>query len=146
MKLFHQAKTDTIVIVGCGLLGSALAEGFAEKGSRVVLVDCDRSAFDSLPDSRDIDFVEGDGTNEEILGVAQVPGCDAFFAVTGDDNTNLMAAQIAKTCFGVKKVLARVDDPSKAAVCSRAEITVLSSPLLLCREFQKALEKGEASA
>ncbi|NLJ31530.1 MAG: TrkA family potassium uptake protein [Clostridiales bacterium] len=146
MKLFHQTKTEHIIIVGCGLLGSALAAGFAETNSHVTLIDRNRNAFAALPDNFTEDILAGDGTDEEILKQAQVQSCDIFFAVTGDDNTNLMAAQVAKTCFGVKKVFARVDDASKAPAYGPAGITAVSSPLLLCREFRKALGEEEASA
>lgn len=146
MKLFHQTRTKNAIIVGCGLLGCALADGLAEKSCQITLIDRDRNAFAVLPDDWRKDVLEGDGTDCEILKQAQVQDCDIFFAVTGDDNVNLMAAQIAKAYFGVREVFARVDDPSKKSAYDWTGITAFSSPLLLCREFQKKMERDETTA
>jgi trk system potassium uptake protein TrkA len=141
MKLFHHEKAKTVIIVGCGALGTALAEALSQKNNFITLIDCSKNALEALPEHCYDDCVEGNGADTGILRQAQIHACDQFYAVTGDDNTNLMAAQIAKTCFGVRQVFVRVDDCTKESVYSGMGMVILSAPLLLCREFLKTAEE-----
>ena len=104
-----------VVIVGCGRTGAFLAELLDQGGDTVSIVDIERSAFKRLP----VDFkgtpVLGNGTDMDILRQAGVDKANAFLSLTEGDNRNLMAAQIAKKIFGVGQVIAKVNDPIRAA-------------------------------
>jgi len=104
-----------VVIVGCGRTGAFLAELLDQGGDTVSIVDIERSAFSRLPSNFKGTPVLGSGTDMDILRQAGIESATAFLALTQGDNRNLMAAQIAKKIFGVGQVLAKVNDPIRAA-------------------------------
>jgi trk system potassium uptake protein TrkA len=104
-----------VVIVGSGRTGAFLASLLDHDGNVVSIVDLDRAAFKRLPSDFKGTPVLGDGTDMDVLRQAGVEKADAFIALTQGDNRNLMAAQIAKKVFGVGQVLAKVNDPIRAA-------------------------------
>ncbi len=104
-----------VVIVGCGRTGAFLAELLDQAGDTVSIVDVERSAFKRLPTNFKGTPVLGDGTDMDILRQAGIESATAFVSLTQGDNRNLMAAQIAKKIFGVGQVLAKVNDPIRAA-------------------------------
>lgn len=104
-----------VVIVGCGRTGAFLAELLDQGGDTVSIVDIERSAFKRLPADFKGTPVLGNGTDMDILRQAGVDKANAFLSLTEGDNRNLMAAQIAKKIFGVGQVIAKVNDPIRAA-------------------------------
>ena len=146
MKFFRSDRRRSVIIVGCGLLGAALAGALDGQGDGVTVIDRDREAFRNLPDKCQAFTEEGDGTDLEVLKAAGIETSDVVIAATGDDNSNIMTAQIARHRFAVGTVLARIDDASKGAVVRDDGIGAVSSPLLLCRELCSSLVKNEESA
>ncbi|HKW77707.1 MAG TPA: TrkA family potassium uptake protein [Candidatus Limnocylindria bacterium] len=103
-----------IVIVGCGRVGGFLAGLLDEDGHDVTIIDLDRGAFVHLtPDFKGTTLL-GNGTDLDVLRQAGIDKADAFFTLTQGDNRNLMGAQVAKHIFGVKQVIAKVNDPIRA--------------------------------
>lgn len=102
-----------IVIVGCGRLGSELATKLSEEGHDVAVVDRNPDNFGQLGDEFNGATIAGVGFDMAVLKSAGVEHADGFAAVTESDNTNIMAAQVAKTIFNVPMVIARVFDPEK---------------------------------
>ncbi len=100
-----------VVIVGCGRLGSLLANRLSHLGSSVVVIDRDEAAFDELSSGFSGFRVIGDAAELEVLRQAKIDKADCLLAATPHDNLNLMVAQAARTVFGVPKVLARLFDP-----------------------------------
>ncbi len=103
------------VIVGCGRVGSVLADTFDKAGHEVIVIDTSTSAFDRLPGSFRGAAIRGDGTDEDTLRRAGAEGADLFMAMTEGDNRNVMAAQLATEALGAKQVIAKVNDPVRAA-------------------------------
>jgi len=100
-----------IVILGCGRVGSTLATMLDQSGHEVSIIDYSSEAFQRLsPDFRG-ETIPGNGVDEEVLIRAGIKEADAFAAVTNGDNRNIMASQIAKEIFKVKKVMCRIYDP-----------------------------------
>jgi trk system potassium uptake protein TrkA len=100
-----------IVILGCGRVGSTLATMLDQAGHEVSIIDFSSEAFQRLsPDFRG-ETIAGNGVDEEVLIRAGIREADAFVAVTNGDNRNIMASQIAKENFNVKKVMCRIYDP-----------------------------------
>lgn len=100
-----------IVILGCGRVGSTLAAMMDKAGHKVSIIDYSSDAFQRLsPGFRGETFV-GNGVDEEVLVRAGIKDADAFAAVTNGDNRNIMASQIAKEIFKIKKVVCRIYDP-----------------------------------
>ncbi len=103
-----------IVIVGCGRVGAFLAGQLDKSGHAVTIVDLDRGSFTHLPQAFRGTTLLGNGTDMDILRQAGIEKADALFTLTQGDNRNLMAAQVAKQIFGVKQVIAKVNDPVRA--------------------------------
>lgn len=100
-----------VVILGCGRLGSRLAEQLAEAGHRIVILDWDQDAFKKMSPNFKGECLTGSGFLEENMQRAFEEKTDAFVAVTDKDNVNIMLAQWAKNKFKVPRVIARIYDP-----------------------------------
>lgn len=100
-----------IVILGCGRVGSTLATMMEDKGYEVSIIDTSSEAFQRLPPDFRGETIVGNGVDEDVLTKAGILEADAFAAVTNGDNRNIMASQIAKELFNVKKVVCRIYDP-----------------------------------
>src|SRR5579859_3644904 len=99
--------------MGCGRVGSMLATMLSEEGHDVRVIDQNSESLQRLgPDFRG-QTVVGTAIDEDVLKHAGIEQADAFAAVTQDDNSNIMAAQVAKEIFGVKKVICRIYDPAR---------------------------------
>ncbi|MEA4883958.1 MAG: TrkA family potassium uptake protein [Clostridia bacterium] len=105
-----------VLIVGCGRVGATLATSLADDGHDVVVVDRDPEAFANLGATFNGMTVTGAGIDQDVLKEAGIDGTDAFAAVTASDSSNLMAAQVAQRMFGVKRVVARINEPRNEAM------------------------------
>ena len=90
-----------IIVVGCGRVGSKLANLFADNGFNVTVIDKDAKAFTALGSGFNGRFVEGIGYDEQVLAEAGVDHSDVVAAVTSSDNANLMVVEVARKLFGV---------------------------------------------
>lgn len=120
-----------IVIIGCGRVGAFLAGLLDGDGHAVTVVDLERSAFEHLPQSYKGNTLLGNGTDLDILRQAGVETAEALLALTQGDNRNLMAAQVAKEIFGVRRVIAKVNDPIRAHLYRSQGITTISRTTIL---------------
>jgi trk system potassium uptake protein len=116
-----------IVIVGCGRVGSTLAENLDADGHEVIVFDIKTAAFDRLPETFKGTAIRGDGTDVDVLRRSGAQGADIFLSLTEGDNRNVMAAQVATESLGVAQVIAKINDPVRAA--AYAELGVVT----LCR-------------
>jgi trk system potassium uptake protein TrkA len=105
-----------IIIVGCGRLGSYLANNLSGSGHSVVVIDKEETAFDSLSSAYSGFRITGDATEFDVLKQVKMDKADLVIATTQEDNLNLMIAQIAKNLFNVPKVMARVLDPNREKI------------------------------
>jgi len=128
-----------VTIVGCGRTGAFLAELLDRSGDTVSIVDVDRAGFKRLPADFKGTPVLGDGTDMDILRQAGIEKADAFVALTQGDNRNLMAAQIAKKIFGVQQVVAKVNDPIRAATYRGEGLYTFSRTTILGTLLQAVL-------
>ena len=100
-----------IVILGCGRVGALLATLLDRDGHTVSVIDQSNASFQRLPDEFQGSEFIGNGVDEEVLLRAGIKEADAFIAVTNGDNRNIMASQMAREIFKVKKVVCRIYDP-----------------------------------
>jgi trk system potassium uptake protein TrkA len=114
-----------IVIVGCGRVGSTLAENLDADGNDVIIFDIKTAAFDRLPETFKGVAIRGDGTDAEVLKRGGAQGADIFLSLTEGDNRNIMAAQVATESFGVPQVIAKINDPVRAAAYSELGVVTL---------------------
>lgn len=120
-----------VIIVGCGRVGSELAKILSKEGHDVVIIDKNQNAFLRLGETFNGVTICGNGFGLEILKSSGIEKADAFCALTNGDNTNLMAAQVAKKIFGVPRVIARVYDPQRAAVFQSFGLDIISGTVLI---------------
>lgn len=99
-----------LVVLGCGKLGSMLANLLSREKHNIVVIDKDSAAFQLLDSAFNGITILGNGIDVDVQRKAGVDGADAFVAVSGNDATNLMAAQVARRVYHVPKVVARVSD------------------------------------
>lgn len=135
-----------IVIVGCGRLGSILADQLSRLGRNVVVVDREEAAFKNLSVEFSGFQVAGDAAELAVLRRAGIEKADCLLAATRHDNVNLMVAQVARTVFGVSKVIARVFDPSREEVYRQFGIETICPTTLSADTFLAALGQGPPGA
>lgn len=104
-----------VIILGSGRQGARLAQLLEAEKYEVVVIDKNPSAFNRLENFHG-KLVLGSGIDEDIMVRAGIKDAYAFAAVTNGDNTNLMAAQIAKVIYKVPKVVCRVYDPRRSGI------------------------------
>ena len=120
-----------IIIIGCGRVGSELAKILSDDLHDVVIIDKQQSAFRRLGDKFNGLTLCGNGCNSQMLKTAGIDKCDILCALTNGDNTNLMAAQLAKDIFKVKRVFARVYDPQRAQIYRSFGLEIISGTMLI---------------
>jgi trk system potassium uptake protein TrkA len=113
------------VIVGCGRVGSVLADSFDRAGHKVIVLDTSTTAFDRLPGTFKGDAIRGDGTDEDTLRRAGAESADLFMAMTEGDNRNVMSAQLAIEALAAKQVIAKINDPLRASAYAELGIATL---------------------
>ncbi|MGN0468936.1 MAG: potassium channel family protein [Acutalibacteraceae bacterium] len=96
-----------VIVVGAGHLGYYLARELIENDYKVTLIDIDRKRCEQIANSLDIKVFCGDGSRVETLAAASTGKCDVFIAVTNCDEDNLVACEIAKKQFKVKRTIAK---------------------------------------
>lgn len=100
------------IVVGGGKVGANVTRSLVERDQEVVIIESKVSRADSLESEFGHRVIHGDGTELyvlELAGVTRPP--DIVVAVTGDDEDNLVIAQLARERYAVPKVIARVNDP-----------------------------------
>lgn len=101
------------LIVGCGRVGSTLAKLLDADSNEVIVVDENPSAFKRLGQKFKGHVVVGTGIDYDVLKRAGAQTAEGFIAVTNGDNRNVMAALIAQRMFNIRKVVARIYDPTR---------------------------------
>lgn len=107
-----------IIVVGSGKVGSRFAQLINKEGHDVVVIDNEKENLKRLDSNFGGIIVQGIPIDQEVLKRAGVEIADALIAVTNDDNLNIMVCQIAKIMFGVKRSVARIYSPERAAIYS----------------------------
>ncbi len=119
-----------IVIMGCGRVGAALAKMLDADGHDVTVLDIRPDAFKRLPvDFKGVKHV-GNGIDQDVLARVGLADADAFVAVTQGDNRNVMATQMAKHLFGVRRTLCRIYDPIREEIYGDLGLETISPTLI----------------
>jgi trk system potassium uptake protein TrkA len=134
-----------IVIMGCGRVGASLAHNLVRLEHSVAIIDQDPLAFRRLGENFSARQVKGVGFDRETLIAAGIEQADAFAAVSSGDNSNIIAARVARETFSVQKVVARIYDPKRAEVYERLGIPTVATVPWTSSRLQKIV-LGEATA
>jgi trk system potassium uptake protein TrkA len=129
-----------IVIMGCGRVGSTLAHSLEARGHSVAIIDQNAEAFRRLGPDFAGQTVPGVGFDKDTLTQAGIDRADAFAAVSSGDNSNIIAARVARETFGVGKVVARIYDPGRADVYERLGIPTVATVRWTADRMLRALD------
>ncbi len=116
-----------ICIIGGGKVGYYLAKTLLEHGHEPTVIELNAQLCSHIADSLDLHVICGDGTFVEVLESAELSECGALVAVTGQDENNLVACQLAKQVFGVKRTVARVNNPKNSAIVKQLGVDIAVS-------------------
>ncbi|MCI9272545.1 MAG: TrkA family potassium uptake protein [Clostridiales bacterium] len=130
-----------IVIVGGGKLGYHLARNMLDRDYTVILIERDKLRCLHIANELDAEVINGDGTEIEVLARAGAGRADYFIAVTGNDQDNLVASQLAKKKFLVNKVIARANNPRNLEALRRLGAdNAVSSTEIITRMIEQQVE------
>ena len=113
--------------MGCGRVGSTLARSLEDRDHTVAVIDSNPDAFRRLGPSFNGTKVTGIGFDQDVLDRAGIEKADAFAAVSSGDNSNIIAARVARETFGIQQVVARIYDPGRAEVYQRLGIETVAT-------------------
>jgi len=131
-----------VIVVGCGRVGSQLATLLSVEGHNVVVIDRDTDAFKRLGTAFNGVTIKGLGFDEDVLEEAGTRAADAFAAVTNLDNTNLMAAEVARKLFEVPHVVARLYNPVRERTYQQLGLDYVCGTTLVAETLLDKLRSG----
>ncbi|MDD5495839.1 MAG: NAD-binding protein [Candidatus Omnitrophica bacterium] len=113
-----------IVIAGAGRVGFHLAQKLIQDKNAVAVIEKDKERCEGMSQNLDALVINGDSCEPKILEDAQVEKADVVAAVTANDEDNLIICQLAKEVFGVKRTVARVNNPRNEHIFSELGVDV----------------------
>ena len=133
-----------VAIAGAGAMGRSIARELLENGNEVLLIDQKPSAIkvDSVPRA---EWLLADACEISSLDDAALDRCNVVVAATGDDKVNLVVSLLAKTEYGVPRVVARVNHPGNEWLYNESwgvDVAV-STPRLLSALVEEAVSVGD---
>ena len=133
-----------VAIAGAGKVGRAIARELLSNGPEVLLIDREpaKAEPDVVPGAR---VLLGDTCEIAVLDEADLPTCQVLIAATGDDKVNLVVSLLAKTEYGVPRVVARVNHPKNEWMFDEAwgvDVAV-STPRMLSALVEEAVSVGD---
>ncbi|KUO42710.1 MAG: hypothetical protein APU95_01445 [Hadesarchaea archaeon YNP_N21] len=121
-------KANYVIIAGGGRVGSHIAKILEPTGRDIVVIEKDPQVCEKLSSELNALIICGDASDKKTLEEAKIQMADVFAAVTGNDNENIVACELAKRAYKVPLVLARVDDVERAKMLSGMGIDLIVSP------------------
>jgi trk system potassium uptake protein TrkA len=133
-----------IAIAGAGNVGRSIARELLENGHHVLLIDRDPKALkiESVPSA---EWLMADVCEISSLDNAKLDTCQVLIAATGDDKVNLVASLLAKTEYGVPRVVARVNHPKNEWMFDSSwgvDVSV-STPRIISAIVEEAVSVGD---
>jgi len=132
-----------IVISGGGKVGSFLAWQLSERKHTVCVIEKDEGRCEKLATSTRAMVINGDACDYRYQEEARVDRAAVFAAVTGDDDDNLVACQLAKTSFDVPRVVARVNNPKNERIFNLMGIDAISSTTIIGHLIEEETTVGD---
>lgn len=115
-----------VIVMGCGRMGEKVACMLSSDGHEVAVIDADPKLLAHLGSGFTGRKVQGIGFDRKVLEQAGIETADAFAATSSSDNTNIVAARIARDIFHVPRVVTRLYDPRRAEIYRRLGLVTLS--------------------
>ena len=129
-----------IIIVGGGKVGYYLAKQLVEDGNEVLVIEKEVAKCQEIADDLGDIVLRGDGCEGVTLEAAGTGRANLFIAVTGDDEDNLVACQVAKNKFNVRRTVALINNPKNEVIFRKLGIdTTVSSTTLVLANIEQEL-------
>jgi trk system potassium uptake protein TrkA len=132
-----------VVIVGGGRIGRYIARDMVDKGHEVTVLEKIASRCEQLVVETDVLVIEGDACDVRYLEQAHTDRADVFVATTHEDDDNLVACQLAKIEFGVRRAISRVNTPKNVEIFDTLGIEPVSSTRLISELLENEFSVGE---
>lgn len=132
-----------VIIVGCGKLGSGLAQNLVKKGHKVTVIDSDPEAFELLGKDYNGETIVGIGFDKGILEKAQIQRADAIIACSKSDDANALIGRIARNIYKVPKVISRLYDPRRAEIYRSLGIQTISTTTWGVKQAEEMLSYNQ---
>lgn len=132
-----------VVVVGGGKVGAQLARVLSNQRQSVVVIESDEARAGQLAEELSALVLHGDGTDVQLLEEADCQHADFLAAVTGSDEDNLVACQLARTAFDCENVLARVNDPRNEGTFEALAVPLISVTGLIVKVLNQQLDRRE---
>ncbi len=120
-----------VILMGAGKVGGYLAQELRRAGNAVVVIERDATRAQKVAEETGALTIRGDGTDLGLLADLDLRASDFFLALTGIDEDNLVACQLTKSAFQVKRVLARLNNPANRQAFEALSVPVVSVTDLL---------------
>lgn len=114
-----------VIVIGAGKVGYYLTRALLEHGHHPVVIEMSKAECAFLANDLDVSVICGDGTMIGCLEEAGAAECDALIGVTGRDESNLIACQLAKRHFGVGKTIAKANNPKNAGAMQQLGVDIV---------------------
>lgn len=136
-----------VVIVGGGKVGSYLAQVLLASNNEVSIIEDSKEDADLLSVSLEGQYliIHGDGCDSRYQEDAGIRKADVFVAATGQDDTNLVACEIAQRVFHVPRSIARVNSPKNLRIFREVGIECVSSTTLIASLIEEEAMAGSVS-
>jgi trk system potassium uptake protein TrkA len=131
-----------VMIIGCGRVGSALANRLDEVGHQVVVLDRNQQAFRRLSEKFLGERIVGNGLVEEFVRPTLQEKTDILFAMTDKDNVNLMIAQRVKQIFRLQTVIAVVHDSILSGLYKELGVETVCPTDLVIKDLLQTIQVG----
>lgn len=115
------------VFIGAGELTILTAQQLLKSGHEVVIIEKDKTRIDELSSEQGAGFIHGDGSKPAILREADPGATDFLFALTGNDQSNILASLVGRS-LGYQRVVTRIEDPSYEHICVELGLTDVIVP------------------
>lgn len=131
--------SNEIRIIGGGEVGRRIADRLSQRGDSVCLIERDEERFRTL-ESDGYEVCNGDGTDLAVLQEAAIDEADVVVVATGDDDSNLLAAQLIRSRFDPESVIAKVNQPENEEPFAELGINTVSRPDAVGKMFDSHIE------
>jgi trk system potassium uptake protein TrkA len=131
-----------VMIIGCGRVGSALANRLDEVGHQVIVLDRNQQAFRRLSEKFSGERIVGNGLVEEFVRPTLQEKTNILFAMTDKDNVNLMIAQRVKQIFQLQTVIAVVHDSILSGIYKELGVETVCPTDLVIKDLLQTIQVG----
>lgn len=134
---------NKFIVVGCGRLGSSLANRASDQGESVIVIDSEAGSFERLNDSFSGFQIVGDACDRSILTEQHFKSAKILLITSGNDNVNLFIATIAAKIYEVPRVYVRFNDPDFSILVSGLNVQAVYPAELSFRKLEDMMQEDE---